>query len=93
MIRLAGVQLTLPSSAGPVEILRGLDLEIAHGETVSVVGPSGSGKSTMMMLIAGLERPSQGGVEVAGADSPRSTRTAWRASGATRSASCSRTST
>ncbi len=71
MIRLAGVQLTLPSSAGPVEILRGLDLEIAAGETVSVVGPSGSGKSTMMMLIAGLERPSEGRVEVAGADLSR----------------------
>ena len=68
MIRLAGVQLTLPSSAGPVEILRGLDLEIAPGETVSVVGPSGSGKSSMMMLIAGLERQSAGRVEVAGAD-------------------------
>ena len=68
MIRLSAVELTLPSSAGPVEILRGLDLEVAAGETVSIVGPSGSGKSSMMMLIAGLERPTGGGVEVAGAD-------------------------
>ena len=68
IIRLSDLRLTLPSSAGPVEILRGLDLEVAAGDTVSVVGPSGSGKSTMMMLIAGLERPSEGRVEVAGAD-------------------------
>ena len=66
VIRLSRVELTLPSSAGPVEILRGLDLDIGPGEVVSVVGPSGSGKSTMMMLIAGLERPSVGHVEVAG---------------------------
>ena len=68
IIRLSDLRLTLPSSAGPVEILRGLDLEVAAGDTVSVVGPSGSGKSTMMMLIAGLERPSEGRVEVDGAD-------------------------
>ena len=68
IIRLSDLRLTLPSSAGPVEILRGLDLEVAAGDTVSVVGPSGSGKSTMMMLIAGLERPSDGRVEVDGAD-------------------------
>ncbi len=68
VIRLTRVELTLPSSAGPVEILRGLDLDIGPGEVVSVVGPSGSGKSTMMMLVAGLERPSLGQVEVAGTD-------------------------
>ncbi len=68
MIRLRGVQLTLDSLAGPVHILRGIDLDVADGETVAIVGPSGSGKSTMMMVIAGLERPSSGKVEVAGAD-------------------------
>jgi putative ABC transport system ATP-binding protein len=68
MIRLSGVHLTLGSLAGPVHILRGIDLDVADGETVAVVGPSGSGKSTMMMVIAGLERPSAGKVEVADAD-------------------------
>ena len=68
MIRLRGVQLTLDSLAGPVHILRGIDLDVADGETVAIVGPSGSGKSTMMMVIAGLERPSSGSIEVAGAD-------------------------
>jgi putative ABC transport system ATP-binding protein len=51
-----------------VEILRRLSLSIGRGETVSVVGPSGSGKTSMMMVIAGLERPSAGRVEVAGID-------------------------
>ena len=68
MIRLRGVHLTLASLAGPVHILRGIDLDVADGETVAVVGPSGSGKSTMMMVIAGLERPSSGKVEVADTD-------------------------
>ena len=68
MIALREVELTLPSVAGPVHILRGLSLEVARGETVSVVGPSGSGKSSMMMVMAGLERASRGHVSVAGRD-------------------------
>jgi putative ABC transport system ATP-binding protein len=66
MIALDAVELTLPSAAGPVHILRGLDLVVGRGETVSVVGPSGSGKSSMMMIIAGLERASKGEVSVGG---------------------------
>ncbi len=66
MIRLKDVQLKLASAAGEVNILRGLTLAVARGETVGVAGPSGSGKSTMMMIIAGLERPSAGLVEVDG---------------------------
>ncbi len=68
MIRLEDVSLKLASAAGEVNILRGIDLAVDTAETVSVVGPSGSGKSTMMMVIAGLERPSAGRVTVAGAD-------------------------
>jgi len=66
IISLDSVELTLPSAAGPVHILRGLDLQIHRGETVSVVGPSGSGKSSMMMIIAGLERATKGSVAVGG---------------------------
>lgn len=68
ILRLAGVHLKLASQAGEVNILRGVDLSVAPGESVAVVGPSGSGKSTMMMIVAGLERPTQGEVQVAGQD-------------------------
>jgi putative ABC transport system ATP-binding protein len=67
MILLDDVHLTLASDAGAVNVLRGISLTVAPGETVSVVGPSGSGKSTMMMIVGGLERPSAGRVVVAGA--------------------------
>lgn len=65
IVELSGVHVTLGSHAGPVHILRGIDLEIRKGDTVSVVGPSGAGKSTMMMIMAGLESPSRGTVRVA----------------------------
>jgi putative ABC transport system ATP-binding protein len=71
MVQLDGVHLKLASPAGEVNILRGIDLEIAAGETVSIVGPSGSGKSSLMMVIAGLERPTAGRVRVAGQDITR----------------------
>src|SRR5262249_39052112 len=65
-IRLTDVHLELASAAGPVNILRGIDLSVGAGEVVSIVGPSGSGKSSLMMLIGGRERAPQGRVEVAG---------------------------
>ena len=67
-IKLDDVHVTLPSRAGPVHILRGVDLSIAEGEAIAVVGRSGSGKSTLLMVIAGLERASRGGLQVAGAE-------------------------
>ena len=66
LVTLDGVHLTLSSTAGAVHILRGIDLTVAEGEAIGVVGPSGSGKSTMMTIMAGLERPSAGRVTVAG---------------------------
>ncbi len=62
------VRLTLQTAAGGVNILRGLSLTVARGETLGVVGPSGSGKSTLLAVIAGLERPTSGRVRVAGSD-------------------------
>ena len=66
MVRLHGVELTLKSDAGEINILRGIDLSVGRGESVGVVGPSGSGKTSMIMVIAGLERISAGRIEVAG---------------------------
>ncbi|MGH6898320.1 MAG: ABC transporter ATP-binding protein [Geminicoccaceae bacterium] len=68
MIQLRAVHVTLTSSAGPVKILRGVDLDVAAGSSVSVVGPSGSGKSTLLAVIGGIERPTSGTVRVAGRD-------------------------
>ena len=71
MIELEQIKLSLPSQAGPVNILRGIDLKVARGATAGLVGPSGSGKSTLLMVLAGLERPSSGRVSVAGEDLTR----------------------
>jgi putative ABC transport system ATP-binding protein len=49
-----------------VEVLHGIDLEVATGEFVALMGPSGSGKTTLLNLIGGLDRPDQGEVNVAG---------------------------
>jgi putative ABC transport system ATP-binding protein len=67
-IALSGVNLALGSGASRVHILKDIDLHIASGETVGLVGPSGSGKSTLLMVMAGLERADAGSVVVAGTD-------------------------
>ena len=66
LVRLEGIELRLDSAAGKVDILRGIDLSVGRGETISVVGPSGSGKTSLMMVIAGLERQTRGRVEIDG---------------------------
>ena len=66
LIEVHNLTLTVPSAAGPVNILRGIDIAVAQGEAVGVVGPSGSGKTSLLMVLAGLERPSSGSVKLAG---------------------------
>jgi putative ABC transport system ATP-binding protein len=68
IVMLDDVHLTLGSAAGPVNILRGLSLDVRAGETVSIIGPSGSGKSTLLMVVGGLERPTAGRVMIDGVD-------------------------
>jgi putative ABC transport system ATP-binding protein len=60
--------LTLGTPSAPVEILRGIDLDVMPGEVVALLGPSGSGKSSLMAVLTGLERASSGSLTVAGAD-------------------------
>src|SRR5579871_2806978 len=67
-IALSGLNLTLGRGAAQVHILKDIDLHIARGEAIGLVGPSGSGKSTLLMVMAGLERADTGSVVVAGAD-------------------------
>ncbi|MGG5821148.1 ABC transporter ATP-binding protein [Falsiroseomonas sp. HW251] len=59
---------TAVAASGPVQVLRGVDLSVAAGEAVGIVGPSGSGKTSLLMLLAGLEKPTGGRLVVAGQD-------------------------
>jgi putative ABC transport system ATP-binding protein len=62
------VTLVLGSGAASVEILRGIALQVAKGESVALLGPSGSGKSSLMAVLSGLERASGGSIQVTGQD-------------------------
>src|SRR6476469_8810788 len=64
-----GLKKTFESSdaeALPVRALRGVDLTMAGGDFVAVMGPSGCGKSTLLNLVAGLDTPSDGEIDLAG---------------------------
>lgn len=66
IIKLDNVHLTLTSRAGPVQILRGVSLDVPRGQTTAIVGPSGSGKTSLLMIMAGLERATRGQVTISG---------------------------
>ncbi len=68
VINARGVTLTLGEKDARVEILRGIDLTVAKGETVAILGASGSGKSSLMAILAGLERATGGTINIAGMD-------------------------
>jgi len=61
-LSLEGVTLSLDGNAGPVDILKGISLKVAPGETVGLTGASGSGKSSLLMVMGGLERATSGSV-------------------------------
>ncbi|WJY22098.1 ATP-binding cassette domain-containing protein [Fontisubflavum oceani] len=68
ILSLTETKLALDGNAGRVEILHGITLDIARGETVGLVGPSGSGKSSLLMLMGGLEQATGGSVTALGHD-------------------------
>ncbi|NDV02495.1 ABC transporter ATP-binding protein [Pseudoroseicyclus tamaricis] len=67
-LSLSDVTFSLMGNAGRVEILKGISMEVAAGETLGLVGPSGSGKSSLLMLMGGLERATSGRVTALGTD-------------------------
>ncbi|HEY3130484.1 MAG TPA: ABC transporter ATP-binding protein [Acidobacteriota bacterium] len=73
MIKVERLTKTLYSGNTAVEILKGIDLQIYKGEAAVIVGPSGSGKSTLLGLIAGLDAPTAGRIELDGVDITRMT--------------------
>jgi len=71
MIQLRGVSKTVQSGGQPLTILHPLDLDVADGRCLAIIGPSGSGKSTLLGLIAGLDSASSGSITIAGQDITR----------------------
>ena len=65
-VRVRGARRSFEAESIPVRALRGLDLDVAAGVFVAVMGPSGCGKSTLLNVIAGLDQPDDGSIEVAG---------------------------
>ncbi|SDM59184.1 putative ABC transport system ATP-binding protein [Geoalkalibacter ferrihydriticus] len=68
MVEITNLHLSLVGGGGQVNILRGVDLRVARGETLSIVGPSGAGKTTLLMAMSGLERATSGSIRVDGVD-------------------------
>jgi len=68
ILALEDAWLTLAGNAGRVDILKGITLDVARGESLGLIGPSGSGKSSLLMLMGGLERASKGRVQALGQD-------------------------
>ena len=71
VLTLKDAALSLDGNAGRVDILKGITLDVARGETLGLVGPSGSGKSSLLMLMGGLERATGGRVTALGHDLTR----------------------
>ncbi|MBI4271243.1 MAG: ABC transporter ATP-binding protein [Candidatus Rokubacteria bacterium] len=71
LIRVRDLTLRLPSGGRPLTVLDGVSFDVEDAEVCAVTGPSGSGKSTLLGLVAGLDRPTAGTIEVAGVEVTR----------------------
>jgi len=83
LVSVRGVKKTFVRGSEKIEVLEGLDMSVAKGEFLALMGPSGSGKSTLLNLIGGLDRPTSGIVEVGGVridELSEGKLAAWRAS-------------
>jgi putative ABC transport system ATP-binding protein len=82
LVQVRGVHKTFFRGGEKIDVLQGLDVAVAKGEFLALMGPSGSGKSTLLNLIGGLDRPTAGSITVGGVsitDLPGGKLTAWRA--------------
>jgi putative ABC transport system ATP-binding protein len=82
LVQVRDVHKVYPRGAERVDVLKGLDLEVPHGEFLALMGPSGSGKTTLLNVIGGLDKPSSGQVTVAGRELTRASSrelARWRA--------------
>ena len=68
LIRIRGLVKSYHRGEQDIPVLTGIDLDVAAGEFVALMGPSGSGKSTLLNLIAGIDKPSAGTIEIGGID-------------------------
>jgi lipoprotein-releasing system ATP-binding protein len=68
MIEVSRITKTYESAAGPVTVLRDLDLRVAAAETVAIIGPSGSGKTTLLNLLGALDQPTSGSIQIDGVE-------------------------
>ena len=66
LVRARGIHKEFRRGAERIDVLQGVDLEVAAGEFVALMGPSGSGKTTLLNLLGGLDAPTQGTIEIAG---------------------------
>jgi putative ABC transport system ATP-binding protein len=68
LIRIRGLAKSYHRGEQDIAVLLGIDLDVAAGEFVALMGPSGSGKSTLLNLIAGIDKPSAGTIQIGGVD-------------------------
>jgi lipoprotein-releasing system ATP-binding protein len=65
-LRVRNLTKDYPTPSGPLSVLRGIDLDLAPGQALAVMGPSGSGKSTLLYILGTLDQPTGGSVELEG---------------------------